>query len=69
MAFPNDIISGGLISVETKQYPEKARAVVFDIDCSELDTEHYRFFKQNDSSSPHYVVRQKKNHLFLEVVF
>ncbi len=45
VAFPNDIISGGLISVETKQYPEKARAVVFDIDCSELDTDKILSFK------------------------
>ena len=38
------------------------------INCSELNCEHYRFFKQGDSSFPHYVVRQKKSNLFLEIV-
>lgn len=36
--------------------------------CAELNCEHYRFFKYNDSSSPHYVIRQKKNTLYLETV-
>ena len=36
--------------------------------CAELNCEHYRFFKCNDFSFPHYVIRQKKNTLYLEIV-
>ncbi len=45
VAIPDNVVSGGLISVETKQFPEKARAVVFDIDCSELDSNKTLYFK------------------------
>ena len=36
--------------------------------CSEQDCEHYSFFKYRDYSFPHYVVRQKRDTIFLEKI-